>query len=375
MNRTFFELKFRTAIMLLVGLAFNVASVNAQVVASGDCGANGNNLTWELTGTSPNYTLTISGSGAMANYPYNAMPWYDYLDTIKTVIIDNGVTTIGDNAFFDCRGLTSVTIPNSVITIGSDAFRACRSLTSVTIPNSVTTIGSSAFGSCERLNSVTIPNIVTTIEEQTFYGCKSLTSVIIPNSVITIGNYAFGNCFSLTSVTIGNSVTKIGNYDFNECGGLTSITIPKSVTEIGNFAFGRCRGLTSITNLNPVPVSINANVFYDVNVNACTLKVVTSALSAYKNAAVWKDFIIEDISANNINNYTYNSTVNVYPNPTRGELRIDNGEMINGDVEILDVVGRVVFRSKQETTMDISHLSSGIYFLKIAGKTVKIIKN
>ena len=101
------------------------------------------------------------------------------------------VTSIGSNAFYDCKGLTSVTIPNSVTSIGNGAFAGCYGLTSVTIPNSVTSIGDSAFSGCYGLTSVTIPNSVTSIGNYAFYGCSGLTSVTIPNSVTSIGNYAF----------------------------------------------------------------------------------------------------------------------------------------------------------------------------------------
>ena len=110
------------------------------------------------------------------------------------------VTSIGDGAFLDCSGLTSVDIPNSVTYIGYGAFSDCSGLTSVTIPNSITSIGNSAF-----------------------YGCSGLTSVTIPNSVTSIGDGAFAGCSGLTSVTIGNSVTSIGKYAFFSCSGLTKL--------------------------------------------------------------------------------------------------------------------------------------------------------
>ena len=162
------------------------------------------------------------------------------------------VTSIGESAFYQCSGLTSVTIPNSVTSIGDKAFYECSGLTSVTIPNSVTSIGNWAFVSCSGLTSVTIPNSVTSIEAYAFYGCSGLTSVTIPNSVESIGNWAFAGCSGLTSVTIGNSVTSIGSYAFRACSGLTSVTIGNSVTSIGFYAFYGCSGLTSVTIPNSV---------------------------------------------------------------------------------------------------------------------------
>ncbi|MBR2771195.1 MAG: leucine-rich repeat protein [Bacteroidales bacterium] len=226
-----------------------------------------------------------------------------------------GVTSIGEYAFQDCSGLTSITIPNSVTSIALGAFEGCTSLTSITIPEGVTAIGNYAFyGSgltsmtfhCERidnwfsgiesineiilgdevksigdgafqdcyaLTSITIPEGVTSIGENAFYGCGSLISmtfhceridnwfsgisevineIILGNEVKTIGDYAFQNCSCLTSIDIPSSVTSIGGGAFSGCSGLTSIDIPSSVTSIGEETFQGCSGLTSVTIPNSV---------------------------------------------------------------------------------------------------------------------------
>ena len=167
--------------------------------------------------------------------------------SLTSVTIPDSVTSIGGSAFYNCKSLTSVTIPGSVTSIDKDAFCFCRSLTSVTIPDSVTSIGRYAFSYCESLTSVTIPDSVTSIGDYAFYGCKSLTSVAIPDSVTCIGNCAFWKCSSLASVTIPDSVTSIGEYAFSDCKSLTSVTIPDSVTSISNYTFGSCTSLTSVT--------------------------------------------------------------------------------------------------------------------------------
>ena len=164
------------------------------------------------------------------------------------------VTSIGEEAFHECRGLTSVTIPNSVTSIGSSAFYDCSSLTSVTIPYSVTSIGSAAFSCCSSLTSVTIPESVTSIGDYAFNACQSLTSFVIPNTVTRIGNYTFCGCNGLTSVTIPESVTSIGIYAFYLCSSLTTVTIPNSVISIGYNAFHYCRSLTSVT----IPYSVTS---------------------------------------------------------------------------------------------------------------------
>ena len=163
------------------------------------CYGYGEFSTWEYDES--NGILTISGTGEMYSWDDNEYTlWECFKDDIKTIIVNKGVTTIGDCAFAHCDSLTGVTIPDSVTTIGISAFYDCDSLTSVTIPDSVTTIGDYAFEYC-----------------------KSLTSVTIPDSVITIGRYAFAYCTSLTSVTIGDSVTTIGNYAFYSCDSLTDV--------------------------------------------------------------------------------------------------------------------------------------------------------
>ena len=170
----------------------------------------------------------------------------------KNTVIPNSVTSIGDNAFSGCSGLTSVTIPSSVTSIGDIAFSGCSGLTSVTIPNSVTSIGGGAFQNCSGLTSVTIPGSVTSIEACTFQFCSGLTSVTIPSSVTSIGRGAFNGCSGLTSLTIPNSVTNIEIMAFYGCSGLTSVNIPNSVTSIGDRAFLGCSALTSLAIPNSV---------------------------------------------------------------------------------------------------------------------------
>ena len=186
---------------------------------------------------------------------------FRYCISLTSVTIPDSVTSIGEEAFYGCWDLTRLTIPGSVTSIDKDAFCFCSSLTSVTIPDSVTSIGDSAFYGCESLTSVTIPDSVTSIGSCAFYGCASLTSVTIPDSVTSIGGSAFYGCTSLTSVTIPDSVTSIGGSAFYNCKSLTSVTIPGSVTSIGWSAFYGCASLTSVTIPDSV-TSIGGSAFY-----------------------------------------------------------------------------------------------------------------
>ena len=197
----------------------------------------------------------INGTDATVTYRSGFYGSYSGDVVIPSTVTYNGitypVTSIGCEAFYCSRNLTSVTIPNSVTSIDNYAFRTCTSLTIVTIPNSVTSIGWWAFENCSSLTSVTISNAVTTISESLFSGCSSLSSVIIPNSVTYIKDHAFNECSSLTSVTIGNSVTSIGRYAFSGCSRLPSVTIPNSVVSIGACAFRDCSALETL-NYNAI---------------------------------------------------------------------------------------------------------------------------
>jgi hypothetical protein len=186
---------------------------------------------YDLSGTEATLTYGRECSGDMV-IPGSFM----YEGTTYTV------TSIGDYAFYECTGLTSVTIPNSVTTIGEGAFYQCTALTSVTIGDGVTTIGYCAFRNC-----------------------NSLTSITIPNSVTTIGVAAFSRCNSLTSVIIGNGVTSIGNETFNECSSLTSVAVDLKT---------------------PLPI----DYWTFANKRNATLYIPQGSGDAYKNAEYWKDF-------------------------------------------------------------------------------------
>lgn len=266
----------------------------AEIVDSGTCG---DNLTYTLDS---NGVLTISGTGDMQNSSFG---WDK--DLIKSVVINDGVTSIGDRALQYCTSLTNIIIGNNVTSIGKYAFDGCTNLTNITIPDSVTSINANAFEDCTGLTKITVSSgntvyhstdncLIETENKTLISGCKNS---IIPTdgSVTSIGNYAFDGCTGLTSITIPNSVTSIGTYAFYRCTGLTSINVSSgntvyhstnnclietetktlilgckssiiptdgSVTNIGKYAFRGCTGLTSITIPDSV-TSIEPYAFYN----------------------------------------------------------------------------------------------------------------
>ena len=193
---------------------------------------------------SPEHPYFATIDGVLFRKADKALISYPAGISSSTYTIPQGITAIGDSAFYYCDSLTSVSIPDSVTSIGDSAFSSCVSLTSVTIPDSVTSIGNIAFSFCTSLTSITIPDSVTSIGDGAFYACYSLTSITIPDSVTSIGDWAFSSCTSLTSITIPDSVTFIGDSAFDFCESLTSVSIPDSVTFIGDNAFSGCPNLT-----------------------------------------------------------------------------------------------------------------------------------
>ena len=300
---------------LLLLLLFSVISLNIKAHDFEAVNSDGKTIYYNIT-SSNNLTVSVTYKG---KYSHSNSNEYEGVITIPSTVSYYGktysVTSIGNDAFSGCYGLTSIEIPNSVTSIGEYAFNGCSGLTSLTIGNSVTSIGGRAFYDCTGLTSVTIPNSVTSIGSNAFNGCSGLTSLTIGNSVTSIGNDAFYNCTglkeltledgektlsvsdsnvfhnapletlylgrnlsyslfklpTLRSVTIGNSVTSIGERAFYNCTGLTSVTIGNSVTSIGIDAFRGCSGLTSIEIPNSVTEIGGTAFFYCTSLTSVTI--------------------------------------------------------------------------------------------------------
>ena len=191
---------------------------------------------------------------------------FTYCSRLKFVYISEGVTFIGAGVFYNCP-FSSIYIPESVTSIGYNAFGDCRSLKSINIPERVTSINSRTFQYCTSLTSVYIPEGVTSIGAYAFQYCTSLTSVYIPEGVTSIGKYAFNQCTSLKSINIPERVTTINQYTFYNCKSLKSIDIPEKVTSIGDSAFQDCSSLTSISSFNLTTPTLGGNIFINLPTN------------------------------------------------------------------------------------------------------------
>lgn len=269
------------ALCLTLGLAITVSAAES----SGTCG---DGLTWRVSGG----TLTISGTGPMEDYVYlsggsGEHPWSGMEEDITAIVIEEGVTYIGEYAFCDFTNLKSVTIPASVQGFGRCAFldcasltgpitipdgvteipyrlfMGCNALTGVTIPDSVTYIDGGAFQACYDLKAISIPAGVTDIGEAAFNGCKLLTEVILPQQLTVIRASLFGSCAGLRAIDIPETVTVIQDMAFYGCAGLTEVTIPKNVTAILDEAFGKCTNLKTIRFTGAAP-DLWENTFRDV---------------------------------------------------------------------------------------------------------------
>lgn len=291
--------KISLAVMIIAIsiIAFGTVSVSAETVHSGRCG---DNLTWTLD---DEQTLTISGNGDMFDYESSFdKPWFSY--TIRKVIVEHGVTSIGFGAFMN-ESVESIKIADSVISIGAEAFYQCCELKSINIPDSVENIGEDcffnsgiekikigsgvkyigewAFANAHYLKNITvssnneyfssdefgvlfnkdktiilrypeaktdafyeIPKNVQEIANPTFRDARYLTNIVIPDSVKIISDYAFARCSGLEEVQLPGNVKSIGNAAFFGCTSLKNITIPVSVTNIGDNAFSNCTNLTDV---------------------------------------------------------------------------------------------------------------------------------
>jgi len=250
---------FMIILVMMIGMLFiscgvkaesivsnNLVNQSAQIIYDGVCGLN---LTWVLTDDG---VLTISGTGDMYNWRFSDIvpTWTDYKQQIKSVVIEKGVTSIGNYAFVNCYFLKDITIADSVISIGNDAFGGCVWLESIIIPDSVTSIGENAFKNCALLESITIADSVTFIGTGAFSN-SYLENITLSNNLTSISDFMFFMTH-LNSITIPDGVTHIGTGAFMWTPQLKEVIIPDSVTYIGNGAFSASYILETIIIPNSV---------------------------------------------------------------------------------------------------------------------------
>lgn len=266
-------------LLVLLMLCTSVPLVFSATVDSGTCG---DNVMWTLDDTG---TLTISGTGEMDDYYLNT-PWEQNKDLIKSVIIQDGVTSIGKYAFYECESLESATMGNYVKTIALGAFRGCTCLDEVTMSSSIETISAQAFAFCTSLSSISIPSSIANISSTAFVKCSALNQVFIEslwsyldstvsfdsktgedmifhypfdlylnNDLVTKCNIPEGvsgayfkltNCISITSVIVPNETKGIGYKEFYNCSSLKEVSLPNSINNIGLSAFYKCDSLTDV---------------------------------------------------------------------------------------------------------------------------------
>lgn len=226
--------------LLAVLAAVFLMTSSALAAESGACGAG---LAWTLDGG----TLTITGSGAMTDFTEPDMaPWYPYRGEIVRIALAEGLTSIGDLAFYNCENLQTVVLPDSVARIGAYAFAECTGLTILDLGTGVQTVEEAAFSECYALCSLDLPAGLRTIGPKSFYRCESITSLIIPYNVSSVGISAFGYCKSLVTVEIQAHITEIPEFMFYGCGNLVSVILPQQVSAVDDYAFRGCDQLSEV---------------------------------------------------------------------------------------------------------------------------------
>ena len=301
---------------------------------TGKCGEN---VTYKLDGYG---NLTISGSGKMYDYSSNSeTPWYDNDNScinIKNLVVTDGVTSIGDNAFYNCDSISSLEIASSVQTIGSHAFYGCTGIKNLTLPEGVIKISGAAFAGCEKLQEVSLPSTLQIINGYAFAmnsnsNCP-ITNFVVPDGVTTIGEYAFQNLANMKSITIPNSVKTIGNYIFSGCTalqyvyGTTNSTAHNYVKNNNQIKFIDNDQLQNQTTISAAEIDIGEQVDIDSAAQGGT--------GTYKYAVYYKKS--GDSSWTNLQPYSNDSKITFKPDyPTTYDIRTKvkdtNGTEVNKD--------------------------------------------
>ena len=219
-----------------------VAVAEVEIVAEGEAGP----VHWVLASDG---TMTFSGEGAMPDYTAlmgTDVPWADYKNDIRNVVISDGLTHIGQYAFSECGNLVSVNIPDGVESIADCAFAACGSLKEIVVPSTVVSLGHSVFAQCTGLVEVVLGENITTMGNGCFDNCHSLVNISLPKALANMGTYCFRNCSALAEITVPSGMTVWGENIFEGCSGLLRITLAEGIENIGAFAFANTSGLETV---------------------------------------------------------------------------------------------------------------------------------
>lgn len=367
----------------------NITTVSA---ASGKCG---DNVYWSLD---VNGTLIISGTGNMYDFSSSETPWNMEETNIKRVIIEDGVTRIGNWSFSQFQSLSELVIGNGVTSIGVGAFCQCDNLTTINIPYGVKTIERYAFQQNDKLKTMVIPDSVTNVGEQLFYKCPALTDVVIGNGITTISSKMFQECSGLINVTLPQTLTTIENYAFLDCHNLSEINIPNSVSSIGGWAFGNCYNLKTLklpentkalsgqtfkncTSLSKIYIPQTLKSIQFETFDNCT---ALTDIYYGGDKSMWKD-----VSIGSHNAAIKDATLHYNSTDIRNEITVVlNGEKIVFDQppimsddrilvpirKIAEAMGDTVMWNEEYQTAFIKHEDRGL-IIKLLEDHIKIVKN
>ena len=238
-------------------------------------------------------TLRFTGSGTMDNFIYETIPWGQNSNAITSIVIPEGVTSIGDYAFYGCSKLKNVSLPSTLKSIGDEAFDGCTWLENISIPDGVTRIAKNTFYQCRNLTNVKLPSSLKSIGEEAFAECKNLYSISIPYGTETLENGAFARCEGLTYVLIPDTVETIGNWAFTDCIALKVADIPQNVKIIGERAFKSCRKLETGVELKQI-TDLGEQAFYDCE--KITSLVISSSITEIPNLAFNSCYALQSVT-------------------------------------------------------------------------------
>ena len=290
------------------------------------------------------------------------------MDPGATINIKEGTRSIANSAFINREELKDVVIPSSLKSIGTTTFSGCTNLSGITFSEGLTTIGNKAFKGCTNLTSIYLPNTMELIDDYAFDGCITLEIADMGNNVKKIGNYVFQGCEKLTEVIIPESVTTIGSNAFKDCKALGTIHIGSNVESMGTYTFYNSSNIKLIYCKAVVPPTLSAGLFSSsANYRNATLYVPVGSAEAYKAAEIWSKFT-------NIKEYDYTGIDNVETKALSFNKTAEGIVLIGADdkkVSVYNVVGILVEKTDSYAGETIK-LDSGIYLIRVDGKTTKI---